>query len=978
MSQSTWLKFPGELRFPYNACGYNQTPCRTWSLVFKSLLSHHLCVYKTLSQLAFRTRTCRNRAHGMQRMYGGRHSAAGTEFSSVTKERQLKTSESPKVVLRSDYEVPAFLVDNVALEFDLEPDATRVKSRLQCRRNEHCSKSNDPLVLDGEDLKLNGVWVDGKQLGEDQFSATPSSLTISEVPDEFQVEVEVTIAPAANTSLYGLYQSSGNYCTQCEAMGFRRITYFFDRPDVMARYRVTIRGSKEACPVMLSNGNRVSERDLDDGRHEVTWEDPFPKPSYLFALVAGDLRCHGGTFTTRAGRDVQLEIWVEPQNIESCEHALRSLQKAMKWDEEVFGLEYDLDIYMIVAVNDFNMGAMENKGLNIFNSKYVLARPETATDADYEYIEAVIAHEYFHNWTGNRVTCRDWFQLTLKEGLTVFRDQQFTADQTSAAVKRIDDVNTLRSRQFPEDAGPMAHPIRPESYIAMDNFYTATVYCKGAEIIRMYHTLLGPEGFRRGMDLYFQRHDGDAVTCDDFRAAMADANDVRFDLFDRWYSQPGTPVLEANGQWIESEKQYTLSLEQHYPQLPEDIPGVSGRKPVPMPVAVGLLDSAGHDLPLRLVDEDTAVPAGTRVLLLDTERADFVFTDLESAPIASLLRGFSAPAKLKMDRSRDELAFLMAHDSDPFNRWDAGETLAAELLLELAAQAGRGEALVLDEQFSEAFGRLLADDSIDGSFKALALRLPSEGVLAQDMHVVDPDGLHQAREFARQALAELHFDALYAIYSELAEDGPYCNDQASISRRRLKNVVLAYLATLNQSDTTALVMKQFDAADNMTDSQAALTILADLEGPERDTALAAFYDRWRTDPLVLDKWFSVQAISKRIDTLRHVIELTQHEDFSNTNPNRVRALLGAFASQNQVHFHQQDGQGYALLTGFVLQIDPLNPQLASRLVSEFNNWTRFDTSRQDLQRRQLDRIAGHEGLSKDVHEIVERALKFAD
>lgn len=888
----------------------------------------------------------------------------------------MKANESPKVVQRRDYEVPAFWVDHVELEFDLDPDATRVKSRLHCRRNPNHPKQAAPLELDGEDLELNGIWLDGSPLAEDEYTATATALTIDQVPDQFQLATDVTVAPAANTSLYGLYQSSGNYCTQCEAMGFRRITYYPDRPDLMARFRVAIRGNKTLCPVMLSNGNRISQRELDNGFHEVVWEDPFPKPSYLFALVAGDLRCHRGTFATRSGRTVQLEIWVEPQNIDSCEHALRSLQKAMKWDEDVFGLEYDLDIYMIVAVNDFNMGAMENKGLNIFNSKCVLARQDTATDTDYEYIEAVIAHEYFHNWTGNRVTCRDWFQLTLKEGLTVFRDQQFTADQTSAAVKRISDVNTLRLRQFPEDAGPMAHPIRPESYISMDNFYTATVYVKGAEIIRMYHTLLGAEGFRRGMDLYFERHDGDAVTCNDFRAAMADANDVDLELLDRWYSQPGTPILEVSTHWNSEKGQYTLSLGQSYPPLPDEIPGAAGRKPAPIPVAVGLLDADGNELPLQLVGEQTAPQDRTRVLMLDAEKSDFIFQGLDQAPTPSVLRGYSAPVKLKMNRTPDELAFLMSHDSDPFNRWDAGETLAAKLLLEMASKSSDGEPLELDQQFSKAFGRLLSDDSLDGSFKALALTLPSESVLAQEMDVVDPDALHQAREFASASLAAAHFDTLQATYDELAASGPYRNDQPSINRRRLKNVALDYLARTNRAQTNSLVMKQFETADNMTDSQAALTILADLECAERDAALTAFYQRWRTDPLVLDKWFSAQAMSKRSDAFERVVQLTQHADFVITNPNRVRSLLGVFAAQNQVHFHRRDGAGYELLADFVLQIDSRNLQLAARLVSGYNNWTRFDSARQQLMHAQLDRIARHEAISKDVYEIVQRALKF--
>lgn len=882
----------------------------------------------------------------------------------------------PPVVYRRDYQPPEFWIDRIELEFDLDPEQTIVTARLDVRRND-ARDAGLPLILDGEHLELQGVWLDGRQLEADQYTVTGDQLTIPAVPDRCQIETRVAIAPTRNTALSGLYQSAGMFCTQCEAMGFRRITYFPDRPDVLTRYRVTIRADQTRCPVMLSNGNRMASRPLDGGRHEVVWEDPFPKPSYLFALVAGELRCHRGTFVTRSGRSVQLEIWVEPQNIDRCDHALRSLEKAMRWDEETFGREYDLDVYMIVAVNDFNMGAMENKGLNIFNSKYVLASPATATDDDYEGVEAVIAHEYFHNWTGNRVTCRDWFQLTLKEGLTVFRDQQFTADQTSAAVKRISDVNLLRSRQFPEDAGPMAHPIRPESYISMDNFYTSTVYIKGAEIIRIYHTLLGADGFRRGMDLYFQRHDGQAVTCDDFRAALADANGADFRLLDRWYSQPGTPEVDVADDWQPETGRYSLALKQSYPPLPDGIPGVAGRKPVPIPVAVGLLGPDGKDLPLQLEGEASPAAGSTRVLLLDCEKARFTFTGIFQRPVASVLRNFSAPVRLRAEQSREDLAFLMAHDSDPFNRWDAGQTLAKEVLIELAGHVRDGRTLQLPELLSDAFGRLLADDAVDGSFKALALILPNEIVLGQEMDVVDPDALHEAREFVRAGLAQAHRTALLDEYHASSAGTAYGKDQEAIHRRRLKNTALAYLSTLAQPETTALVMSQFETADNMTDSQAALTLLADLECPERAAALAAFYERWRTDPLVLDKWFTVQASSRRADTVQRVIELQRHPDFRLSNPNRVRALIGAFAMQNQVRFHGRDGAGYALLADAVLQIDAANPQLASRLVSALNIWRRFDHQRQSLMQAQLHRIAAQDGLSKDVFEIVQRAMKFA-
>ncbi|WP_442505249.1 aminopeptidase N [Novipirellula sp. SH528] len=875
----------------------------------------------------------------------------------------MTATQSIKPVLRSDYQPPTYWIDNVELEFDLDPRETLVTAKISVRRNSQ--QSSSALELAGENLKLQSVAVDGKRLEEDQYHLRDDGMTLLDLPESCLIETKVLVSPVTNKSLSGLYQTSGNYCTQCEAVGFRRITYFLDRPDVMTTYRVTIRGDKQTCPVMLSNGNRISEQELDDGRHEVVWADPFPKPSYLFALVAGILKCHSGTFTTRSGRDVALEIWVEPQNIDKCEHALVSLQKSMKWDEDVFGLEYDLDIYMIVAVNDFNMGAMENKGLNVFNSKYVLALPDTATDEDYMLIEAVIAHEYFHNWTGNRVTCRDWFQLTLKEGLTVFRDQQFTADQTSAAVKRIDDVSGLRAGQFVEDSGPMAHPIRPESYISMDNFYTATVYRKGAEIIRMYYTILGADGFRRGMDLYFERHDNSAVTCDDFRAAMADANDVNFDLFERWYSQAGTPELTVAETWDAAKAEYALAMKQSYPTLSGGNPGTTDRKPVPLPIRVGLLDAESGE----------EIEQHSGVVMLEKESETFTFGGLSAKPIASVLRGFSAPVRLRMQRNNEELAFLMAHDTDSFNRWDAGQTLATKLLLDAANSVKEGKTLELSEQFRDAFARVLSDESVDAAFKALALTLPRESVLGQEMDVIDPDSLHTARRFYRKRLAESFQTELTALYNDLAGDGPYKNDQKSINRRRLKNVVLAYLSALDSPESVTLIDGQFRQADNMTDKQAALSLLANLDVPERDAALSAFYEQYKADPLVVDKWFAVQAVSSREDTIEHVKQLTAHPDFSVDNPNRVRALIGAF-TQNQVRFHQADGAGYRLLADYVIKIESANPQLAARLVAAFNSYRRFDESRQTLMQNELKRIAEHPGLCKDVHEIVQRALHF--
>jgi len=881
------------------------------------------------------------------------------------------TSTQAKEVRRSDYAPPDFWIERVDLVFQLDRERTRVRARLTGRRNEAANAGRRPLVLAGEDLELHLLRLNGSDLVIGEFEVTETSLIVPEVPDRFELETEVEIRPRDNTRLSGLYLSSGIFCTQCEAEGFRRITYFLDRPDVMARFTVRIEAERARCPVMLSNGNRVEGGALPGGRHFVRYEDPFKKPSYLFALVAGDLACHRGTFRTRSGREVELELWVEPQNLGKCEHALRSLQKAMKWDEDVFGLEYDLDVYQIVAVSDFNMGAMENKGLNVFNSKYVLADVDTATDDDYQAIEGVIGHEYFHNWTGNRVTCRDWFQLTLKEGLTVFRDQQFSADMGSAAVKRIDDVRRLRTAQFAEDAGPMRHPIRPEAYVSMDNFYTATVYEKGAEVVRMYHTLLGQAGFRRGMDLYFQRHDGQAVTCDDFRAAMADANGADLAQFERWYSQSGTPLIEARAEYDPGGRLFDLTLRQ---VLPKASPGEPAPQPLHVPVRVGLMGPDGSDLPLRLQGEYKEHTATTRLLELRERERTFRFVDIPVRPVASVLRGFSAPVRLRFVRPREDLAFAMAHDGDPFNRWEAGQELARQVLLELVAAHVQGRELHLDPAVLEAFGRVLRDGTLDGSFRALALTLPDELFLGQELEVIDPDAVHAARRFAVRALARAHRSELRALYDRLATDTSDAIDKDSIDRRRLKNRVLFYLVSLEEPETTQLAFRQFERARNMTDGEAALVALVGVEGRERELALDAFYRRWKHDPLVLDKWFRLQALAPQPETLERVVALASHPDFTLRNPNRVRSLLGAFAHANQVRFHGRDGRAYAFFTDQVLAIDELNPQLAARLVSAYNQWRRFEPTRSAAMRAELERIAAHPRLSRDSSEIVARAL----
>jgi len=886
------------------------------------------------------------------------------------------SSEKPVEIRRAAYRPPDYHIDRVELDFDLREDGSRVRAELHLRREPVALGDAPPLVLDGEGLETLSVALDGRTLAPHEYALRDTQLEIAAPPERFTLSTEVRIHPERNTALSGLYQSGGSFCTQCEAHGFRRITWFLDRPDVMSRYAVRIEADAERYPVLLSNGNRGERESLPGGRHAVRWSDPFPKPCYLFALVAGDLRCLEGRHTTRSGREVKLEIWVEPRNLDRCEHALHSLQRAMRWDEEVFGLEYDLDLYMIVAVDDFNMGAMENKGLNVFNSKYVLARPETATDGEYEAIEAVIGHEYFHNWTGNRVTCRDWFQLTLKEGLTVFRDQQFTADMTSAPLKRIHDVATLRSHQFPEDAGPMAHPIRPEAYIAVDNFYTATVYEKGAEVVRLYHTLLGAEQFRRGMDLYFERHDGQAVTCDDFRAAMADAGGADLGDFERWYAQAGTPRLEAHGDWDAKAGRYRLTLRQSLPDTPADTP----REPMPIPVRMALLRPDGARLPLRLAGDAGTAPR-ERVLRLDAAEASYDF-DLSAEapgakPVPSLLRGFSAPVKLDAGLGREELAFLAARDDDPVSRWDAGQTLARETLLALADDAAAGRALALPDDFTDAVGAVLDDEALDGSLRAAMLGLPGLRVLAEEREVIDYRPLFEAREFARAELARRHRAPLEALALKPAP-APYRVEKSQIDARRLRNTALAFLAALGESDWTARIALQFERSDNMTDRQVALQLLVDAGGEAAEAALASFHADWRDDPLVLDKWFSVQALSRRPDTAARVAALGDHPDFHWSNPNRVRSLLGTFASGNPARFHATDGASYRFLADAVLKLDRSNPQLAARLLACLNSWKRFAEPMRGAMRGQLERIRATQPLADDVFEIASRALAEAD
>lgn len=873
---------------------------------------------------------------------------------------------TPRTIHRKDYTPPPYFVEHVDLGFELGDPVTRVEACLTLRRNPALPPG--PLVLDGQELELKRVAVDGRELAPHEYTLTEDHLDLGILPERCTVETSVEIRPGGNTSLEGLYLSSGNFCTQCEAEGFRKITFYPDRPDVMARFSTTISADPARCPVLLSNGNPVARGELPDGRHFVTWEDPFPKPCYLFALVAGNLVSLEDTFTTAGGREVKLEIWVEPRNAEKCGHAMHSLKQAMAWDERVFGREYDLDIYMIVAVDDFNMGAMENKGLNVFNSKYVLAQPETATDEDYEGIEAVIAHEYFHNWSGNRVTCRDWFQLSLKEGFTVFRDQQFTADMTSRAVKRIKDVNLLRTFQFREDGGPLAHPVRPDAYQEINNFYTLTVYEKGAEVVRMLHSLLGPEDFRRGTDRYFERFDGQAVTCDDFVQALEEATGRDLTRFRRWYSQAGTPVLGVSGRYDPRARTYTLSVTQHTPPTP----GQPDKLPLHIPFAVGLVGPDGTDLPLRLAGE-TGAGNGTRVLELTEAEHTFMFEAVDAAPVPSLLRGYSAPVKLRYDYSDAELAFLMAHDTDEFNRWDAGQRLAERVITRLMGDYHDGRPLQLDDGLLAAYRKLLQDPGADRRLLAQALMLPSEAYLAEQSDAIDPEAIHNAREFLRHALAQELRPILLESY-HAHRDAAYRVSPEAIGRRRLKNVCLGYLMALHDEGIQALCMTQYREADNMTDAMAALAALAQVDIPGRIEALAHFHGRWRDDPLVMDKWLALQATSSLPGTLEEVKRLTRHPAFNLRNPNKVRALIGAFASGNPVRFHDPSGAGYLFVADRVLELDPLNPQVAARLLTPLTQWRRYESGRRALMAGELKRILATPQLSKDVYEIVSKAL----
>ncbi len=870
------------------------------------------------------------------------------------------TAPAQTAIRLADYRPPDWLVDRTALTVDLAPSATRVRATLSVRRNPaRAGEGPAPLRLDGRGLTFLGAAIDGAPLPPEAVALDPEGLTVApeHLPgDAFAWTCETEIDPAANTELEGLYLSRGMYCTQCEAEGFRKITYYPDRPDVMARFSVRIEAPAD-IPVLLSNGNPGASGHLPDGRRFAEWEDPWPKPAYLFALVAGDLVAQEDAFTTASGRAVALKLWVRPGDEGKAAYAMDALKRSMAWDERAYGREYDLDLFQIVAVSDFNMGAMENKGLNIFNAKYVLASPTTATDQDYENIESIVAHEYFHNWTGNRITCRDWFQLCLKEGLTVFRDQQFSAEMRSAPVQRIADVLALRARQFPEDEGPLAHPVRPEEYIEINNFYTATVYEKGAEVIRMLHTLLGPETYRRALDLYFERHDGQACTIEDFRACFEDASGRDLSDFARWWSQAGTPRLRLSGRWEPEAGRYTLTGEQRTPPTP----GQAEKAPVTIPLAIGLLGRDGAEL----------VP--TTVLDLSEARGEWAFEGLPSEPVLSALRGFSAPVILEREISEADRALLLAHDTDPVARWEAGRRYALDVAL-----AGPESAEAVPEAWTAALGRLVEDAGLDPAFRALALALPGPdevaGAVAERGGRADPDAIHASLSAMAAALGTRLAGPLGAVLEAMRGAGPYSPDAQSAGRRALANRALAHLVASGAPEPARAAAERYDAADNMTDRLAALRLLVEHALPGAEARLDGFHAEWKADALVLDKWFAVQAAAQRTDALDRVRALAEHPDFDWKTPNRFRSLVGVFATANPRGFHRADGAGYRFVADWLLRLDPVNPQTTARLAGCFESWRRYTEDRQTLMRAELARLAATESLSKNTREIVERLL----
>lgn len=876
----------------------------------------------------------------------------------------MKESQ-PSAIYLKDYKVPPFLIDKTELTFDLDEATTIVTSRLHMRRNPAYGKSTAPLILDGgEDVKLIGVAMDDYPLPPEEYRISEDKLIITATADEFVLTCETLIEPQNNTRLEGLYRSSSMFCTQCEAEGFRHITYYLDRPDVMSVFTTTIIADEARYPVMLSNGNEIERGKTDEGKTVVVWHDPFPKPAYLFALVAGDLAVKNDVFTTQSNRDIKLQIFTESHNIDKVDYAMEALKRSMRWDEETYGREYDLDIFMIVAVDDFNMGAMENKGLNIFNSSCLLASPETTTDDTYLRVEAIVAHEYFHNWSGNRVTCRDWFQLSLKEGFTVFRDQTFSADMHSETVKRVEDVSFLKTAQFAEDAGPMAHPVRPASFIEISNFYTLTVYEKGAEIVRMIHTLLGAEKFRAGSDLYFERHDGQAVTCDDFVAAMEDASGVDLSQFKRWYSQAGTPVVKVADSFDESTGTYRLTMQQDTPATP----GQPTKLPLHIPVRVGLLDQQGNVLSAEI----DGVKAEDHVLHLTSSEQEFVFKGLAAKPVPSLLRGFSAPVKLHYDYSTKDLLLLLSSDSDGFNRWSASQQLAVNELTVLINQAIEGQALSIDSQLIEGFKALLCDETLDPAMVALILALPSQAYLSELANPIYPAAIKQARQYLKAQLANALCSDFERVYLANKNQNEYQATAKDIAQRSLKNIALSYLIETDSELAQQELLMQFNTANNMTDQFAALSTAVHSQNAKAQDLLAAFYEQWKGEPLVVNKWLMLSASQEQETALDTVKGLMEHPAFDLKNPNKVRSVLGGFG-QSVTGFHNADGSGYRFLADQIILLNKRNPQIASRLCTPLTRWKKMQPELSNKMKSELERILS-EDLSKDVYEVISKSL----
>jgi aminopeptidase N len=867
-------------------------------------------------------------------------------------------AEAPQAVLLKDYTPPSYWVKRVKLTIDLDPDKTVVRSAI---RYQHNSGQPRSLRLEGSELLLREAYLNEKALDLKTLDHSPQHLHFPEMPEEFELVLVTEINPRGNLAYEGLYLSHNNYYTQCEPEGFRRITYFLDRPDVMTEYETTLRGSKELCPVLLSNGNLIDQGPLPDGRHYAVWHDPFPKPSYLFALVAGKLSRASTEFTTLSGRKVDIHLYVEEVNLPKTPFALDAIKRAMAWDEKIYGLEYDLDLFMVVAVSDFNMGAMENKGLNIFNSKYILASTETATDEDFEKILGVVGHEYFHNWTGNRVTLRDWFQLSLKEGLTVFRDQEFSSDEGSRAVKRVTDVRLLREQQFPEDGGPMAHPVRPESYIEINNFYTPTVYHKGAEVIRMLHTIIGPETYRKTMDRYFARFDGQAVTVEDFLTVVEEVSGQSMSQFRLWYQQAGTPQLDVVRSYDASSRSLKLTVQQTLPNTP----GQESKKPQLIPIRAALIGTSGKALETSY----RGTKAHEHLLILDQSKAEFVFQDVSEQPIPSLLRGFSAPVTLNAHLDRSELYTLLRADTDSFNRYEAGQTLALQTILGKA----KGSLNALDAEYVDAFLALLNDTRVDPRLVAMSIQAPTTDYIINREENADMEAIFKARAWLLQQLAAQCSKELLACYQR-TRDVSYKTGKEAVGRRDLNNACLQLLAMQPTDATLKLIQDHYQSATNMTDSFGALSAIVHLKSPVREEMLQDFYGRWKTDALVIDKWFQVQSGSQHPEVLQHVKELLAHPDFDMHNPNRVYSVFRQFAKSNPHGFHHASGEGYALVADYVLRIDASNPQVAAVMVTALSRFRKFDAARQALIRKQLERIAAKDGLSRDVFEIVSKSL----